>query len=79
MYYNMIIREEYYSKKLPKILVLMIKKGKETMIGKMRLIEFIKIDLQVIMRIYLSNDKEETIDKDENFLKPITDVGKTIQ
>ena len=47
----------------------MIVKGKGMIIGKLRTITLIEVDLQYIMRIYLEDPKEELIESDKRFAK----------
>ena len=47
----------------------MLGKGKGMILGKLRIITLIKEDLQYIMRIYLSDKKEEIIESHNRFSK----------
>ena len=52
-----------------KILDAILYKGRELIIGKLRTIVLIKADLQCIMRMHLSDEYGEIIEKDNRFLK----------
>ena len=47
----------------------MISKGKGMVLGKLRIITLIEADLQYIMRIFLGDEEEEKIEKDDRFSK----------
>jgi len=68
-YYNIIIAKGYYPKWWLKILDTMLGKGKEMIVGKLRMITLIEADLQNIMRIYLEDSDEEMIESDDRFAK----------
>ena len=46
-----------------------IEKGKGHILGKLRNLQLIKEDLQIMMRMFLSSDREEIIENDNRFLK----------
>ena len=52
-FYNAIVRKQYYPKRWLKVLNVMLDKGKGPMIGKLRTIQLIEADLQLIMRIFI--------------------------
>ena len=56
---NMIIREGYYPQYWLNILNASIKKGKGPIIGKLRNIQLIKADLQLLIRIYMGSKSEK--------------------
>jgi len=68
-YYNILLKNGYYPKWWLKILDIMLGKGKGIILGKLRIIALIKVDLQYIIRIYLEDDEEEMIKLDERFSK----------
>ena len=68
-FYNLIIKRGYFPKRWLDILDAMIGKGKGMLLGKLRIITLIEADLQYLMRIYLSNEEEENIEKDSRFSK----------
>ena len=68
-YYNILIKNRYYSKRWLKILDTILEKGKGMILGKLRTIMLIEADLQYIMRIYLEDKEEEMIESDERFSK----------
>ena len=53
-YYNIRIKQNYYLQRWFKILEIMIEKEKGARLGKIRTIQLIKVDLQMIMRIGLN-------------------------
>ena len=58
-YYNIIIYQKYYPKRWLKILEVIIEKGKGPKLGKLRAIQLIKVDLQIIMRIGINTQNRE--------------------
>ena len=54
-YYNTIIKQQYYPKWWLKILEVMIEKGKGAKLGKLRIIQLIEADLQMIMRLSMNS------------------------
>ena len=69
MFYKKVIKNRYYLKRWEKIVSIILDKGKRTMVGKLRTITLIEVDLQYIMRIYLNGKKEEVIEKDSRISK----------
>ena len=53
MFYNILVREKYFPLRWMKILKVCIEKGKEPILGKLRVLQLIEEDLQIMMRIYL--------------------------
>ena len=47
----------------------MLSKGKGMIIGKLRTITLIEVDLQLLMRIYFEDSHEEMIETDKRFSK----------
>ena len=52
-----------------KILDIVIKKGKEPILGKLRTIQLIKADLQLLMRIFMGSSNKDLIEKDHRISK----------
>ena len=53
IFYNILLKNEYFPKHWLNILDVMIGKGKGMILGKLRIITLIEADLQYIMRIFL--------------------------
>ena len=68
-YYNIIIRKQYYSKHWLKVLDIILDKGKVLVIGRLRTIQLIKADLQVIIRVFLGLRNIRSIKKDNHISK----------
>ena len=54
---------------MEKIVDVILNKGKGMVLGKLRTITLIEADLQYIMRIYLNDNEDELIEKDERISK----------
>ena len=52
-----------------KILDIVIEKGKELILGKLRIIQLIEADLQLLMRIFMGSRNEGLIKKDHRISK----------
>ena len=68
-YYNLIIKNGYFSKRWLNILDSMLGKGKGFVLGKLRIITLIEADWQYVMRMYLDDGEEEIIETDNRFSK----------
>ena len=69
MFYNIILKQWYCPNRWLKILEICIEKGKGPLLGKLRNLQLIEGDLQIMMRMFLSIDEEELIEKDPRFSK----------
>ena len=65
----MIVKEKYFPVRWLKILDITIEKGKGQILGKLRIIQLIEVDLQLLMRIFLLAEDEENIENDERISK----------
>ena len=68
-YYNMIIAVQFFPARWLKRLVVMIAKGKGPVLGKLRTIQLIEADLQLLMRIFVNTRNKGSIEADEIILK----------
>lgn len=59
------MRERYYVKRWEKILDCIVEKGKGPILGKLRIIQLIEADLQLLMRIFFSLRTEGNIETDQ--------------
>ena len=66
---NLFLKRCYYPNRWLKLVDTMLEKGKGPIIGKLRNITLIEGDMQIGMRIFLSTDEEELIERDERFSK----------
>jgi len=64
-FYNIIIQECYYPFRWLNMLDIMIEKGKGPILGKFYTIQLIEADLQLLIRIFMSNRNQGTIEKDK--------------
>ena len=65
IFYNTLIKNGYYLKRWLKVLDVILEKGKGPVIGKLRTIQLIEADLQLLMRIYVGGRNNKNIEKDE--------------
>ena len=68
-YYNTIIEQQYYPKRWLKILEVMIEKGKGAKLGKLRTIQLIEANLQMIMQIGINTRNRGRIEADKRISK----------
>jgi len=68
-FYNKLITNTIYLKWWLNILDIIIEKGKEPTLRKLRTIQLIEVDLQLIMRIYISDRNKERIESDDRVAK----------
>ena len=68
-YYNLIIKHCFYPSRWMKILDIVIEKGKELILGKLRIIQLIEADLQLLIRIFMGSRNEDLIEKDHRISK----------
>jgi len=68
-YYNAIIIKEFYSLRWLKTLNIILEKGKGPVLGKLRMIQLIEADFQLIMRIFLKLRNKGKIEKDQHLSK----------
>ena len=68
-YYNLTIKHDFYPTWWLKVLDIMIEKGKGPVIGKLRIIQLIEADLQMIMGIYVNNWNKHKIKSDPRISK----------
>ena len=68
-FYNMIIAVQFFPNRWLKTLVVMIEKGKGPVLGKLRTIQLIEADLQLLMRIFVNDRNKGSIETDERISK----------
>ena len=68
-FYNTIITRNYYPKRWLQVLDVMLEKGKGAVIRKLQTIQLIEADLQLIMRIFIKNRENRSIENDFNMLQ----------
>jgi len=68
-FYNMIIAVQFFPNRWLKTLVVMIEKGKGPVLGKLRTIQLIEADLQLLMRIFINDQNKGSIETDERISK----------
>ena len=68
-FYNLIIKQNFYSIRWLKVLDIMIEKGKGPVIRKLYIIQLIEVDLQMIMRICVNTRNKYQIEKNIRILK----------
>jgi len=67
--YNTVISKGYYLKRWLKVLDVILEKGKGPVIGKLRTIQLIEADLQLLMRIFIGSRNNKNIELDERLSK----------
>ena len=60
-FYNVLIKRKYFILRWIKILDIIMEKGKGLILGKLRIIQLIEVDLQLLMRIYFSIQQDDKI------------------
>ena len=68
-YYNVIIPKGFYSSQWLKVLNIILDKGKGPVLGKLRTIQLIEADLQLIMRIFLGLRYNKRLEEDTRVSK----------
>ena len=68
-FYNQLIKKEYYPKRWLKVLDIMLEKGKGPVLGKLRTIQLMEADMQLLMRIFLGTRVNKDIKKDTRISK----------
>ena len=68
-YLNIIIKNQYYPEWWMKTLDIIIEKGKGLVLGKLRTIQLIEADLQLVMRILVNNRNKHRIERDSRISK----------
>ena len=68
-FYNIVIFQEYKLNRWKKIIEVMLEKGKHPITNKLQIIQLIKADFQLIMRIFLNYRKSENIENDTQLSK----------
>ena len=64
-FYNVIVKHQCYPKRWLDALDMMLEKGKGNLISKLRVIQIIEEDLQLLMRMFLKNRLEGKIEEDK--------------
>jgi hypothetical protein len=67
--YNTLFRKGWYLKRWKKVLDVILEKGKGPIIGKLRTIQLIEADLQLMMRIFIGLRNDTEIEKDTRLSK----------
>ena len=60
-FYNAIVRKGYYLKQWTRLLNVMLEKGKGPILGKLRTMQLIEADLQLLMRMFVGGRTEGAI------------------
>ena len=68
-FYNKIVKACYYPERWLLVLDIMIKKGKGPKLGKLRTIQLIEADMQLLIRVFMSLRNQGKIEKDVRLLK----------
>ena len=68
-FYTTVVRKGYYLKRWVKLLAVILEKGKGPIIGKLRTIQLIEADLQILMRIFIGGRNDENIEIDSRLSK----------
>ena len=69
IFYNTIIKHQIYPKRWLKVLDIILEKGKGPILGKLRTIQLIEADLQLIIRIYIGGRNDDQIATDQRLSK----------
>ena len=69
LYYSTLIRKGFYLKRWLKVLDVILEKGKGPVLGKLRTIQLIEADLQLLMRIYIGERNSRNIEDDSRLSK----------
>ena len=68
-FYNTVIKNEYRLDRWNNIVEVILEKGKGPLINKLRIIQLIKANFQLIIRIFLNHRNYQNIEKDNRLLK----------
>ena len=68
-FYNTVMKKGCYLKRWVKLLAVILEKGKGPIIGKLRTIQLIEADLQLLMRIFIGMRAEFNLENDNRMLK----------
>ena len=68
-YFNIIIQKQFVPERQLKILDVIIEKGKRLVIGKLRIIQLIEVDIQLLIRILINTRNKFRIEKDNRVSK----------
>ena len=63
-FYNAVFRKGHYLERWIKLLAVILEKGKGPIIGKLRTLQLIEGDLQILMRIFIGGRNDENLDSD---------------
>ena len=69
LFYSELIKNGLYLKQWIKVLDVILEKGKGPVLGKLRTIQLIEADLQLLMRIYIGERNKEVIENDQHLSK----------
>ena len=69
MFYNIILQQRHFQNRWLNVLEKFIEKGKLLAQGKNKSSQFIEVDLQLMMRMFLVAEVEEIIEQDSKFSK----------
>ena len=64
IFYNTIVKKGHYLNRLLKLLAVILEKGKGPIIGKLRTIQLIEADLQLLMCIFIGGRNDENLESD---------------
>ena len=64
LFYNAVLKKGYYLNRWVKLLAVILEKGKGPIIGKLRTIQLIEGDLQILMRIFIGGRNDENLELD---------------
>lgn len=68
-YYNCIMKAGYYPDRWRRILDVIVEKGKGPILGKLRIIQLIEADMQLLMRVFFSLRNQGNIEFDDRISK----------
>ena len=68
-FYTTVVRKGYYLKRWIKLLAVILEKGKGPIIGKLRTIQLVEADLQILIRIFIGERNNENIEIDSRLSK----------
>ena len=77
-FFNMIIERKYYPKRQKKILDVIIEKGKGPILGKLRIMQLIDADIQILIRICIGKQNDNSIENNGKFSKYNCSLRKRI-
>ena len=75
---NIILRKSYYNKRQLKVLDTILEKEKGLVLGKLINIQLIKTNLQLLMQVYIGENKNNKIQNNNRLLKYNYGLRKTI-